>query len=158
MILRVADRGEVLGVPGTIVGRPHAVTAETLEPTQVGFIPSDLFLRLLAERGEIAVRVAQLLSKLCFNIWQEACFLGLSRSSSQKTANFLLDWSNRPGVTHHGGHITLPLTHAEIAQMIHCSRETVTRRFAELRRNQIIRMKGPNLIVLNRKALESLAR
>lgn len=156
MILRVTEPGEIVGMPATISGKPYDVTAEVLEPTQAGFIPRRLFLRFLLEHGDAALRIAQLLSDLYHNTCQEVRSLGLSRSSAQKLAKFLLDWSNRSGLTHPDGRITMTLTHEEIAQMINASRETVTRLLAALRRKRVIQIKGATLIICNRQALESL--
>jgi len=157
MILRVTEPGEVVGMPGTISGKPYDVTAEVLEPAQASFIPRARFLRFLAEHGEVGLRIAQLLSNIYHHTCQEARSLGLSRSSSQKLARFLLDWSNRPGLRRPDGRVTLTLTHEEIAQMINASRETVTRLLAQLRRDRVIQTKGATLIIRSRRALESLA-
>src|ERR1700738_2033719 len=45
LILRIADPGEVIGLPSTISGQPYELTAETLEPVQVNFIPRHEFLQ-----------------------------------------------------------------------------------------------------------------
>ena len=41
LILRIADPGEVVGLPGTISGKPYEATAEALEPIQANFIPRE---------------------------------------------------------------------------------------------------------------------
>src|SRR5206468_10759369 len=38
LILKIAECGEVIGLPATISGRPYEVTAETQSPTQVNFV------------------------------------------------------------------------------------------------------------------------
>ena len=43
LILRITKRGEVLGLVSALAGKPHEVTAETLRPCQVAFIPRDAF-------------------------------------------------------------------------------------------------------------------
>ena len=39
LILKIADPGEVLGLPATISGKPYEVSAEVLEPTQANLFP-----------------------------------------------------------------------------------------------------------------------
>src|SRR5579863_457697 len=56
IILRIAGTGEVVGLPGTISGKPYGVTAEALEPTQATFMPRTPFLQVLKEHGEAALR------------------------------------------------------------------------------------------------------
>ena len=66
LITRIAQRGEVLGVSATIAGKAYAVSAETLEPSQVSFIDRDSFLRLLASSAEASMHAAILLSEKDF--------------------------------------------------------------------------------------------
>jgi CRP/FNR family cyclic AMP-dependent transcriptional regulator len=156
VIVRVAELGELVGVPGTLTGKPYGVTAEVLEPTLANFIPRELFLRFLQEHGEAAVRVAQLLSELYQNAYEEIRSLGLSRSSAGKLAKFLLDWSNHHGQNAAENRLTITLTHEEIAQTIGASRETVTRLFSEFKKKQLVQVKGSTLVIRNRPALETL--
>src|SRR2546427_10146606 len=83
---------------------------------------------------------------------------GLSGSSAEKLAKFLLDWSSQHGQQEQDGEIRLklPLTHEEIVQMIGASRETVTRLLAEFKKKQLVRVKGSTLVIRNRAALENL--
>jgi CRP/FNR family transcriptional regulator, cyclic AMP receptor protein len=157
VILRISDPGDVVGLPGTISGKPYELTAEVLEPAQVNFIARDLFLRFLSLYGEVAVAVTKLLSEICHDTYQEVRSLGLGRSASQRLAGFLLDWSSRPQQVQSKGNITLTLTHEEIAQIIGASRETVTRLFTLLKRARIIQRKGSSLTICDRDALESMA-
>jgi CRP/FNR family transcriptional regulator len=54
-------------------------------------------------------------------------------------------------------HIKLALTHDEMAQMIGTSRETVTRMFADLTKQQIVERKGSTLRIRNKAGLKALA-
>lgn len=157
LIMRIAEAGEIVGLPGTISGRPYELSAETLEPAQANFIARDQFLRFLGEHGEVALRVAKVLSNIYYSAYDEIRTLGLSRSSSEKLARFLLDWSARPTGTRRDGRVTLALTHEEIAQTIGASRETVTRLLTELRKKRIVQLKGATLTIRNRTSLEKLA-
>jgi CRP/FNR family transcriptional regulator, cyclic AMP receptor protein len=157
LILRIADAGEVVGLPGTISGKPYEVTAEALEPLQANFIPRDVFLKFLREHGEVAVRVAEMLCEIYHATYREVRYLGLSGSAGEKLARFLLDLAAEAGKTSEGGHadrIALTLTHEEIAQMIGSSRETVTRIFADFRRKHLIEVHGSTLLITNKAGLE----
>ncbi len=156
LILRIADPGEVVGLPGTISGKPYEVTAEALEPIQANFIPRDNFLQFLRQHGEVALRVAQLLSNIYHAAYQEVRSLGLSSSSAEKLARFLLDWSGRQVKDQGEIRLKLTLTHEEIAQMIGASRETVTRLFADFKRNNLIEVHGSTLVITNKAGLEQL--
>ena len=59
VILRIAKAGEVLGLVSALAGTPHEVTAETLRPAQVAFIPRDAFLRFIAKHPEAYPIIAE---------------------------------------------------------------------------------------------------
>jgi CRP/FNR family transcriptional regulator len=158
LILRIADPGEVVGLPGTLSGKPYEVTAEALEPIQANFIPRDVFLKFLHEHGEVAVRVAEMLSDIYHATYREVRYLGLSGSAGEKLARFLLDLAAERDKASGGNDVSprvpLVLTHEEIAQMIGLSRETVTRLFTDFKRRNLIEVRGATLIILNKAGLE----
>lgn len=158
LILKIAEPGEVLGLSATVSGKPYEVTAEILQPSQANFIARQDFLNFLKEHGEAAVRVAQQLSNNYHSAYQEIRSLGLSQSASEKLARLLLEWSEKE--TENGrkaeSRLKVTLTHEEIAQLIGTSRETVTRIFADLKKRQLIQVKGSTLHIRNRQALENM--
>jgi CRP/FNR family transcriptional regulator, cyclic AMP receptor protein len=113
LIFRIAEAGEIIGLPGTLSAKPYEVTAEALEPTQANFIRRDDFLAFLRRHGETALRVAEMLSNIYHATCQEVRYLGLSSSAAEKLARFLLDL--KPAKNSHAGeiHANLLLTHEE---------------------------------------------
>jgi CRP/FNR family cyclic AMP-dependent transcriptional regulator len=156
ILVRVAEPGEMVGLPGCISGKPYELTAEALEPLQANFILREAFLQYLRKRGEAAVRIAEILSQIYQATLSEVRYLGLSASTAEKLARFLLDLPVHP--TQDNGQIraTLMLTHKEIAEMIGASRETVTRVFASFKRERLVRVRGSTLIIANKAGLEKL--
>jgi len=63
IIIKLSEAGDVLGLNATISGRPYELTAEMVEPGQANFIPRDALLHFLREHGEVALRVAEQLSR-----------------------------------------------------------------------------------------------
>jgi CRP/FNR family cyclic AMP-dependent transcriptional regulator len=156
LILRIAEPGEVLGLPATVTGRPYELTADVIEPTQANFISREDFLRFLREHGEAALRVAQQLGETYHSAISEMRTIGLSHSAGEKLARFLLDLSADHGAGKGEVKLTLTLTHEEIAQMIGASRETVTRLFTDFKKKQLLQVKGSTLIIKNKAGLESV--
>ena len=156
LIIRIAEAGEVVGLPGTISGKPYEVTAEALEPTQANFIPRESFLQFLRDHGEAALRVAEILSDIYHSTYQEVRYLGLSGSAGEKLARFLLDITAAREQTAGQIRATLTLTHEEIAEMIGVSRETVTRLFAGFKRKQLIEVHGSTLVITDKAGLQKL--
>ena len=156
LILRMSESGEVLGLPSTVTGRPYELTAEVIEPTQANFIGRDDFLRFLREHGQAALRVAQQLGETYHSAVSEMRSIGLAHSASEKLARFLLELSANHGKGAGKIKLTMTLTHEEIAQTIGASRETVTRLFSNLKKKQVVHLKGSTLIIKNKGALQEL--
>jgi len=157
IITKISEPGDVLGLNATISNHPYEVTAEMVEPGQANFIARDALLAFLREYGEVALRVAQQLSRHYYSAYEEIRTLGLTSSPGEKLAKFLLSWESRPG---RNGihHMKLTLTHEEIAEMIGTTRETVSRLFSDFKKRQLLEVKGSTLVIRNKPALEKMVR
>src|SRR5450755_3888170 len=153
IITKLSDAGDVLGLNATISNRPYEVTAEMVEPGQANFIPRESFLQFLREHGEVAVRVAEQLSRNYYTAYEEIKTLGLTTSPGEKLAKLLLSWSSD---SKDGASVRVTLTHEEIAEMIGTTRETVSRLFADFKKKQLVQLKGSMLLIRNRPALERM--
>jgi CRP/FNR family transcriptional regulator, cyclic AMP receptor protein len=156
VILRIADPGEIVGLPGTISGKPYEVTAEAIEPIQVNFIPRTRFLQFLRAHGEVALKVAEILSDIYYATYREVRCLGLSESVEEKLARFLLDFAAGHPSGYDQTRSVLTLTHEEIAGMIGSSRETVTRLFADFKRKGLLQVHGSTIVISNKAVLQNL--
>lgn len=156
LILRIAEPGEVLGLPASVTGTCYELTADVIEPAQANFIPRNDFLNFLKENGEAALRVAQQLGETYHSAISEMRTIGLSHSAGEKLARFLLEWASNYPEDKGQVRIKLTLTHEEIAQMIGSSRETVTRLLADFRKKQLLQVTGSTLLIKNKAALESI--
>jgi CRP/FNR family transcriptional regulator len=157
LIVRISEPGEVLGLPGTITGKPYELTAEVVEPTQLKFVARQDFLNFIREHGEVALRVAQLLGETYHAAISEMRTIGLSHSAREKVARFILDWTAHHKSGKESVKSKLTLTHEEIAGMTATSRETVTRVFSQFEREKLISIKGSSFTVLQPEALRQLA-
>ena len=156
LIFRFAEADEVVGLPSTISGKPYELTAEAFEPIQAGFIPRAAFLDFVKQHGEVALRVAEMLSNIYLSTCREVRYLGLSGSAEEKLARFMLDIATKSVDLNGEVRTTLRLTHDEIAEMLGLSRETVTRLFASLKRKKLLKVQGTTLIIINKPGLEQL--
>lgn len=156
IITKLSESGDVLGLSAVISNRPYEVTAEMMEPGQANFIPREAFLQFLKEHGEVALRVAQQLSRNYYAAYDEIRTLGLATSPSEKFAKLLLSWSTKAAPAEGAAQIKLTLTHEEIAEMIGTTRETVSRLFSDFKKKQLLQLKGSTLVIRNRPALEKI--
>ncbi len=156
LILRIADPGEVIGLPGTISGKPYEATAEAQEPIQANFIPRKPFLEFLRAHGEVALKVAETLTDIYYATYREVRCLGLSGSVEEKLARFLLDFAAGHASGNGETRAVLTLTHEEIAETIGSSRETVTRLFADFKRKGLVEVRGATLVIADKSGLLQL--
>ena len=68
----------------------------------------------------------------------------------------MLEWSADAVHSPDPLYLKLTLTHAEIAEMIGTSRETVSRLFADFKKKQWLQVKGSTLIIRNKSALQKI--
>jgi len=158
VIFRIADSGEIIGLPSTLSAKPFELTAEALEPTQANFIRSEDFLLFLREHGDAALRVAEMLSNIYYATCREVRYLGLAQSTEEKLARFLLDL--KPANSSKGAQakVILTLTQEEIANMIGTSRETVSRVLAAFKRRRWIEMQGSTITISRKECLQELVK
>ncbi len=157
LILRVPEKGEILGLAATVSGQPYQASADVLEPAQANFIARTDFLEFLKTHGEAALRVAQLLSENYHIAINEMRTIGLSHSAAEKFARFLLEQATEDSKEEGEVRLTLTLTHEEIAQMIGSSRETVTRLFSDFKKRQLLQVKGSTVVIQDISTLRKLA-
>jgi CRP/FNR family transcriptional regulator, cyclic AMP receptor protein len=155
IILKIAEAGEVLGLPATLSGRPYEVTAEVSEGAQVNFIPRAAFLRFLQTNPEALMQVAQLLTNDHYAGHEMIQSLGLLHSASEKLARFLLGWSTNHA--HGQDRLHIALTQEEIGETIGVSRETITRLLTTFKKRNLLTVNGVWVNLCNRAALQVLA-
>lgn len=157
LILKIAQAGEVLGAHSVVTGKPHELTVETLQPSQLAFIAREDFLRFIQTHGDACINAAQHLGRDCQSAYEVVRSIGLSHSVSEKLARLLLQWSGDGRVVKGTIQVRLTLTHEEISQLIGASRETVTRTLADFRKQGIIELHGSALSIKSLPALQQLA-
>ncbi len=154
---RLVGRGEVLGLSSVVSNAPYMATAETLQPSQVSFIPRLQFLQFLRAHPDAAMSVAKHLSMELHKAWEQTSLLALAPSTQAKLAHFLLARGTDYGqVTEEGVHVALNMTHEEIAKSIGASRESVSRILGEFRSRQLIRVRGGAVVILQANVLRTV--
>ena|SRR5215472_10320897 len=157
LIVRICEPGEILGAQAAVSGEPYELTAEALQPCQVDFIRREDFLKLLHDHPAVTVAVMRQLSTSYRRACQEIRYLGLSRSASEKVAQFLLQTASNGRQTNQGKRFHLGLTHEEISQIVGISRETVTRTMTEFKTKDLIATQGSTVFIRDESGLKAQA-
>lgn len=157
LILRIAKKGEILGLASALSGKPSEITAETVYPAKLAPISRRDFTGFLMRHPEVYATVTEELSREYTMACEQLRTVGLSNSAPEKLARLLLEWSQTGKTNAEGTHIRFPLTHGEIGEFIGASRETVTRTLAIFKSRHLIAFHGSTLTIPNKSALESCA-
>jgi CRP/FNR family transcriptional regulator, cyclic AMP receptor protein len=155
--LRIARKGDVLGLSSTLSGASYEMTAETLYPAKVALIGRREFLGFLSRHPEIYMNVTEELSRHVSMACHQLRTVGLSASAPEKLARLLLEWSENDLSTSACGRVRFSLTHEEIGEFIGASRETVTRTLSTFKTRRLVSFRGSMLEIPNRTALASYA-
>lgn len=158
LMIRVAEAGEVLGLSAAISGVNYDVTAETLATSLVRFVKREDFIHFLQNSPKSVNNVIAALGREYEQALDSLRSLALLDTATARVAQLLLKICSN-GKNGDGRELSAKfvLTQEQIAQMTATTRETVTRLFTQLRRERVISIRGSDLIIRNRRALEKLA-
>ncbi|MBK9163292.1 MAG: Crp/Fnr family transcriptional regulator [Acidobacteria bacterium] len=156
VILHIAKPGEILGLSAVVAGGEYEVSAEVIEPCQINYVRRKEFLDLMEKRSDIAMRAVEHLSQQYHDAYDQIRSFGLTNSVAGKLAGLMLSWCRENGNGHGAVRLKLPFTHEEIAEMIGTSRETVTRLLKDFRQNELISLKGSDLLIHDPERLRSV--
>jgi CRP/FNR family cyclic AMP-dependent transcriptional regulator len=158
IIIRIAKGGDILGLYAGLTARPFEATAEMLEGGRVDFITRQDLLNLISRQNGYSLELLEVFSRQFSELVDHTRMIALSESTLEKLAHLIARWGRDFGErTAEGIRVRVWLTQEEIAQLIGASRETVTRLFSVLKRDQIIRVKRDWLWICDSDALASLA-
>jgi CRP/FNR family transcriptional regulator len=157
LILRIARKGEILGLASILSGKPSEITAETLYPAKIVQVARRDFASLLMRHPEVYQAVTEELSRDYTMACEQLRTVGLATSAPEKLARLLLEWSQYGKTTEAGTHFRFPLTHGEIGEFIGASRETVTRTLSIFKSRHLVDLHGSTLTIPSKQALASYA-
>jgi len=157
LILKIAMPGDVLGLGAVISGSKYEVTAETVQPAKIKSIRREEFLQFIKKHGQASLHAAKALSEEYKAAFFDARRLALSGSTAGRLAGVLLDWARAESCGKPDLRLTMALTHEELANLVGCSRETMTRMLSRFKREKLIRMHGVSIHILSPERLERIS-
>lgn len=153
-LLRVVGAGEVLGLAEALSSHEHLTTAEATTSSSVALLNCDDLMTFMQKYPELLAAVARSLASESVRACHETLCLRVPCSSSQRLAATLLHLSNGSNGFESNG--TLTYTHAELAQLIGASRETVTRLMKRFEEKAMVVSKKSALTIINPELLEQV--
>ena len=133
------------------------MTATTLSSATVRFVKRDDFLQLLRASPAGGLNAVLALSHEYAETFERLRSIALLHTAGSRIAQLLLKEAANSRTDALGSNIRFLLTQEQIAQMTCTTRETVTRFFGQLKRDGVIALRGSNLVIVDRMALEKMA-
>jgi len=151
-VIGVERSGSVIGELPLFDGGNQPYSAEAMSPSRLLFIPREHFLTVIHAHPELmqaALRALAIRIRRLLHLVEELSL----HEVPERVARYLLAQAKERGAC-----FTLDYTHAELAAQLGTVREVVTRTLNRFRKAGWISMQDGKITVLDRDALQALAR
>ena len=149
----ILEPGEVFGELEVLEDTPRSTSAEALDDTLICVIPRKKFDQYLAMHPNVTVKLTKLIGLRLRKIQSRVEDL-VFRDVPARLAHLLLELRKNDGIPERQGiRLKVKLTHQEMANLIGCSRETVSTIIGQFRDQGLLQIDGRTLIILNEKGL-----
>ncbi len=155
LTVQIAQPGRIIGLGSALSGQPAEWKAEVVDPGKIAWVNRTEFLDFLSIHAEVYPLLVSYLNYELTLVSRRLRTLGPSSSASERLARQLLEWGKSGRQTENGTQIRLRSTHAELAELLGVTRETVTRTLASFRQKHLVELEGPVLTIPSTEALKS---
>lgn len=151
--LAILRNGDIIGEVTISGSSVRSATVASIEQTSILVIAKEDFQDLLKKIPELAIRVIEILSYRLRQTNRQVEELAFLNARSRVICN-LINLAKECGqVDKTGIKITFRLTHAELANLVGVTRETVTKVISELQHNDLIKINNKQVCVLDLEKL-----
>ncbi|MDR0842854.1 MAG: Crp/Fnr family transcriptional regulator [Acidobacteriota bacterium] len=151
-ILAIHSAGDFFGEMALLDGKTAPATVSAMEDAKIISVSGEDFHKYLLHNEKVMLQIIQVLCMRLRQEWQKQIRSG--DSADARICAGLQDLVRKHGVRDARGIILdLKITHQELAEMVHTSRETVSRLLASLRKAGIIDVTNRRITVLDEQRL-----
>lgn len=151
--LQIVRPGEIFALTGFLGRDAYSSTAQTLEDSWVGFVRNDALRALVQRSADLGWVLLKVFGQRLRDQSRQMVELS-TRDASAKIAATLLRLAEHEGS---GPQARLHFTHRELAQLVGCSRETVTRVLREFREDQSVEQADDGRLIVHPTRLQAYA-
>lgn len=152
----ILEPGEVFGELDVLEDAPRSTSAETLDDAVICVIPRKDFDQYLAMHPTVMFKLTKLIGLRLKKIQSRVEDL-VFRDVPARLAHLLSELSKTDGVADkHGIRLKVKLTHQEMANLIGCSRETVSTTMGQFRNDGLLQINGRTITILKPDGLARL--
>lgn len=152
----ILEAGDIFGELDVLEDAPRSTSAETLDDALICVIPRKDFDQYLAMHPSVMYKLTKLIGLRLKKIQSRVEDL-VFREVPARLAHLLSELGKTQGVAEKQGiRLNVKLTHQEMANLIGCSRETVSTIMGQFRDDGLIQMDGRTITILKPSALSQL--
>lgn len=152
----ILEPGEVFGELDVLEDAPRSTSAETLDDAVICVIPRKDFDQYLAMHPTVMFKLTKLIGLRLKKIQSRVEDL-VFREVPARLAHLLSELGKTEGVAEKQGiRLKVKLTHQEMANLIGCSRETVSTTMGQFRDDGLIQIDGRTITILKPDGLSRL--
>lgn len=151
--LMLMGAGEPIGEVAVLSGETFPASAETLEPSEVLYVPRQAFLDLVSREPELAMRLLSALSSRLRTFASLIEYLSL-REVAERLAAYLLTLATSAAASEV---IALDMSKSQLSAAVGTVPETLSRAFQQLARAGALETQGRTVHIKDRAILERVA-
>jgi len=152
-ILHILGPGQPFGEVSVFAGQRFPANAQALENARVLFLPRAAIVNLIAANPSLALNMLAVMSKKLRQFAAQIENLSLKEMPA-RLSSYLIYLAEEQGVDEV---ITLNISKGQLASILGTIPETLSRIFARLSGQNLIRVEGKKITLLDRSGLEDLA-
>ncbi len=155
-IVRMAKPGDIIGYRSLLSGDHYTSTSETIEESNICFIPKKLFWNFMNTNQDVSIQLMKLLSSDLKKA-EHAITNIAQKPVKERLAEALLFIKKTYGYEADSTTISVTLTREEIANIVGTATETAIRLLSDLKNEKIIAFVGKRIKILNHSRLVDIA-
>ena len=152
-IVRLVKAPSYLGLPTTFGDKINQYSVTAVTDTEVCYIDIHVFQTILNENREFSNDILIELSKNELESFRR-CANRTQKQIRGNMADALLEFSES---IFQSESFTLPISQSELANLVDTSRESVSRVLTEFDKDGLIKIKGKQIVILNKKSLNLIS-
>jgi CRP/FNR family transcriptional regulator len=152
-ILHIFEAGQSFGEVTVFTGQQLPANAQTLSKTRILLFPRSAFVDLITANPSLALNLLAIMSKKLRQFAAQIENLSLKEIPA-RLASYLIYLAEEQGTE---DAVKLNVSKGQLASLLGTIPETLSRIFAKLSGQNLIRVEGPRISLLDRQGLEDLA-
>ena len=152
-ILHIIEVGQSFGEVTVFTGQQMPANAQTLTKTHLLLFARNEFVDLVSSNSSLALNLLGIMSKKLRQFAAQIENLSLKEIPA-RLASYLIYLSQEQGSE---DAVVLKISKGQLASLLGTIPETLSRMFAKLSGQNLIRVEGPKIVLLDRDGIESLA-